>query len=1043
MNFINFRKLCTLIMLIAFSLGLSGQEQSATEIKGTIYNASDNAPLNGITVTLPGVASALTDETGVFTLKVPNLKATLIVIGIGYQTIEVPLKGRQEITVYLREADFNSVYDVVKMPYGEKKKNRTSNAVESLDIPEGTTSISIGNELAGRMQGLHAIRQSGSPGMGTHMFVRGMNSLHANNQPLIVVDGMIFENRNDMGSILLGNSPNALSSIDVRDIESVTLIKDGSSLYGTKASNGVLLINTVHPTDAVTKIELFTHAGLKMAPKHMNVMGASAYRGYLTAQLGNSGLSPEEISNLPYMVNDPSASGYNRFNNNTNWQDEVFENSFEESMYARVTGGDEVAMIGLSVGYLNSDGIIKNTGYERYNMRFNADVNVTNRIKFIANLGVGYLINNLLDDGIAPRTGPLYLSLTKAPIFAPYMIGDDGKTLPNFEDYDALDISNPSAIVENMLGEIEDVRFLGTVGTHINLTDRFSFLSTFGIDFDKYSEKVFIPQNGVIPGLLPTGLALNTSKSVADRFYGLYNDSRLGYSSIDGVEHSYGGALGFRYKTNQMESDWGAGYNTPSDEIKDMGKGSALLRRNGGELADWKWLSFYATADYSFRSTYFINANLSMDGSSRFGSEADGISMIGHKFGVFPSVSAAWLVSSESFMASTSLVDVLKVRASYGINGNDDIGYYGDTKYYQSTRFIGVVGFTRANIPNPYLQWETVKKMNIGADIALFNERLSLSADYFKHTTDDMLALAPGSIVSGTDYLLANAGSMENKGYEAGVNLRIIEKELKWDLGLGYSHYENEITSLPEDEMITMVGGAYVISKVGMPIGTFWGYQTNGVFATDEAASASGLQNKPSTGLLENFKGGDMIFADNHVDGIIDEKDRVALGDPHPDFRAMVSSYLTWKGLSLDVLVSISKGGSVYNLLRRQLESADGFANQLTTVGDRWQQQGDQTDMPRATIGDPMGNARFSDRWIEDGSFTRLKNITITYQIPTQKAFFRDVMVYLSGNNLLTFTKYKGFDPEFSYSSSGFYQGIDFGLTPQQKSFFLGLKIGI
>lgn len=1049
MNLKNYRRILLYTFLITFTLKAVSQIDSAVAVStadsmvvtGTIFSADDNSPLNGVTITLPGIGSSHTKEDGTFAIKVIDVNSILVISGMGYQAVEIPLKGKNNISVKLHESSFSSVYDDVILSYRKEKNYRLGNAIDYMRIRPTETDVSIDHVLHGKLTGLNITSRSGAPGAGANMLIRGVNSLYANNQPLIIVDGMIFDSRDDLESLLAGNTANPLSNLDVRDIESVTLIKDGSSIYGSKAANGVLLINTFHPTDAVTKIELFSHIGMNLVPDHRDVMEADDYRIFLNEQQLNSGMTQDFIDGLPFN-GDPGSEGYYRYHNNTNWQDQVFENSKEENIYLRVSGGDEVAMYGLSVGYLSRTGIIKQTNYNKYNMRFNADVNVTERLKITSNLGVAYANENIFDDGIQDRTNPLYLSLIKSPIFSPSMIDDEGNTIPALEDYDLLGISNPAALIENMLGEAQNYRFLGSIGFQIDLIKGIKLQSLFGADFDNNSEKIFVPQNGVYPDQLPNGWAYNTSKSITDRYYSLYNDTRLNYGATFKYNHDLSAILGLRYKTNQFENDWGTGYNTPSDDIKDMGKGSSELRRNGGDIAGWKWMSYYTTISYAFRNKYFINANLSIDGSSKFGSKADGMDLHGHRFGFFPSVSAAWLISSEPFL-NVNLIDILKLKASYGIAGNDDIDYYGDYKYYQSTRFIGVVGFTRGNVPNPYIQWETVKKTDIGLDLAILNERIQFTADYFIHKTEDMLTMTPVSYISGQDYIMMNDGAMENKGYETRINVRLIESQLKWDLGLGYSHYENRITALPEDEIINRVGDGYVISKVGMPTGTFWGYETNGVYATDMEAQSAGLQNKLETGLLTSFEGGDVIFVDQDQGNIIDEDDRIALGDPHPDFTGMISNQLSWKGFGLDMLITFSKGGKVYNYLKQKLQSMDSYHNQSKEILDRWQNEGDQTNIPKAQMGDPMGNARFSDRWIEDGSYIRLENITLSYDFPLKKSFLQNAMVYVSASNMLTFTEYSGFDPEFSINNSSFMQGIDFGLTPQYKSFLLGVKFGL
>jgi TonB-linked SusC/RagA family outer membrane protein len=1031
-----------LLLVFSFLFCKVFSQIDSTIVTGVISDASTDEPLEGVKILAPGISSAFTNDSGKFTIQIPNLNITVQISRIGYQAKEVPLKGRSYISVKLYDESFESVYDLIKLPYSEQPFNTIMNSVDMINGSFSETSISPDGIIKGKISGLNVISRSGSPGIGSNMFLRGFSSIYATNQPLVIVDGMIFDIREYSNSMILGNIYNPLANIDVKDIESITLIKDGNSIYGSKAANGIILVNTMHAKEAVTRIDFYTHAGIKFIPEYIPVMDAISYRIYLTDQLNSMGLSPDEIQQLPYMIDDNTMPDYNRYHNNTNWQDEVFNQGFEQNYYLRVTGGDEIAKYGLSVGYLNSSGIIKETNFSRYSTRFNADVFITSRFKANTSIAFTYGEHNLRDDGTIPRTSPLYLSLIKAPVFAPYIINDLGQTTPTLEGVDSLDLGNPVSIIKNMTGDVQNYRFFGSIGVNYDITKNIKFNTLFGVNFDKKRENIFIPQLGVVPDSMENDVANNTSKSILDRLYSLYNDTRLIYNSLLNPVHHFSAILGVRYNTNQTESDWGTAFNTPTDDIKDLGSGSELLRRTGGALGDWKWMSIYSNVEYRLLNKYFIFGNLSFDGSSRFGSKADGIDLFSHKFGVFPSIGSGWLISSENFMSSLNFIDLLKLRLCYGVTGNDDIGNYSDEKYYTSQRFIGVVGSIRGNIPNPYIQWETNKKINIGLDIALFNERLKISSDLYQNTTDDMLVLKPADIISGFDYFLTNEGSMMNSGYELSLEGRILNGNLKWDAGISVAHCKNEIKELPQ-ENIYEIGNANIISREGSPAGLFYGYKTEGVFVSDEEAASSGLQNKLYTGDLISFRGGDIRFSDKDGNSIIDENDMQVIGDPNPDLTGMFGSNLSWRRLSLNMLFTFSYGNDIYNQLRSNLESMAGIENQTVTVQNRWKYNGQVTDVPRAEWGDPMGNARFSDRWIEDGSYLRLKTVTLTYDLPVKNNFIQNAMVYISGNNLFTITNYLGYDPEFSFSESSLAQGIDLGLTPQFKSVFFGIKIGL
>jgi hypothetical protein len=350
-----------------------------------------------------------------------------------------------------------------------------------------------------------------------------------------------------------------------------------------------------------------------------------------------------------------------------------------------------------------------------------------------------------------------------------------------------------------------------------------------------------------------------------------------------------------------------------------------------------------------------------------------------------------------------------------------------------SQNLLGRQGIVRGNISNTALQWETHKKLNVGLDAALLHERVTLSVDVYQNTTNNMLTLEPAGTMTGFDYTLTNNGGMKNQGVEVALNSRLLNGAVKWDAGLMLAKNQNELTKLPGGPMLNTFAGATIISQEGQPVNAFYGFKTNGVYATDEEALGAGLTTRQFNGALANFRGGDVRFINQDGNAEINENDRVVIGNPNPDFTGMVS----------DAALTFSYGNDVYNYTRAQLESMQGPENQTLAVRNRWQANGQVTDVPRAAWGDPMGNARFSDRWIEDGSYLRLRSLSLTYNLPIQQGFLKSSSVYLTGSNLLTFSNYLGYDPEFSASANRLMQGVDTGLEPQFKSVLLGFRLGL
>jgi TonB-linked SusC/RagA family outer membrane protein len=495
---------------------------------------------------------------------------------------------------------------------------------------------------------------------------------------------------------------------------------------------------------------------------------------------------------------------------------------------------------------------------------------------------------------------------------------------------------------------------------------------------------------------------------------------------------------------DRTEQDFGLGYNSAIDELVSVGNGINALRRIGGDIGESRWLSSYFNADYSIADKYFLSANLAMDGSSRFGDNAKAGVKLGEKvFSVLPSLAAAWLISSEKALA-TSKIDLLKLRASIGLSGNDDIGNYTARQTYVSQNLLGMQGLVRSGLANNELQWEQVTRLNIGTDVALFKERLQFSFDVFSNKTDKLIIYEPTPTASGFDYVVTNSGGLKTTGIELSTMFRLVNNEkFNWDAGFNVSKYKSSVTELPVDKIITSALGASYITRVGGSPNEFYGHRETGVYSSDAAAAADGLSIKKADGTLVPFTGGDIKFADLNGDKIIDENDREALGSPNPDWHGSFFNKFSYKRFAVNMLFTFSSGNEIFNYTRAQLEGMNNAYNQTENVLNRWRNNGQVTNTPKATWGDPMGNSRFSSRWIEDGSYLRLRTISLSYDVPFKTGFFKYITVYATGNNLITLTDYKGYDPEFSATESVFGQGVDNTLEPQLKSVQVGFKVGL
>lgn len=1060
-------KILTALLFLVLTAKLSAQQKDSVitiskatakgvMISGHVTDAATHNSAVGIRVEVKNFSAAITDSLGGFKLKVPAYDATIVVSGEGFDTRFIPLKGRRVVNIALLDESHESFSEAVVLPLTAKPKAEVGASVAQYNVNGWSEPFEVADAaLQGRIAGLNVVRRSGSPGAGANLFLRGYNSLYATNKPLIVIDNMLFD-ANDYGqSIIANNYTNPLALIDIKDIDNISVLRDASSIYGTKGANGAIIITTARAKTQATKIDFSAYSSFNQAPKNLPVMNAADYRTYLSEVLQSKGMSSSEIAALPYMNDDPANPLYSSYHFNTDWQKKVLSNSMSNNYFLKVTGGDNIATYGLSMGYMKNSGVVKSTDLTRYNTRFNAEFNFTKHFTGFSNLSFAYNEQSLKDQGIADKTAPVFLSLVKAPFLGDHEVNEQGVQSPNLADRDSLGISNPVAVINQMQDYNKYYRFFGSFGFKLDIARNWNVSSIFGVTYDKVRENIFVPSKGITKDTLSNAIAYNRLGTQVKRLYSLYNDTKLEYLRSYQNIHNIAARIGLRYQHNDAEQDWALGYNSATDELVSVQNGVAALRQVGGGLGKWNWLNTYFNTDYSFKSKIFLSLNVAMDGSSRFGKAAkNGLTINGFKFPVMPSLSGAWLVSSENFMAN-SKIDLLKLRGTYSISGNDDIGNYSSRQTYVAQNLLGMQGLVRNGISNPALQWETSQKWNAGVDIALFAERLSITADRFLTKTKNMLVYESLPTAAGFEKVLTNNGSMENWGSELSINARILNHaNLKWDLGGNISTYVNRIKNVPGGSFTTDYAGATMLTAKGLPASIFWGYRTNGVFASDAEAAAANVYYRNSAGELMPFKGGDVRFKNTYNGAndvlpngtkvnVIDANDRQWIGNPNPDFIGGISNRVIWKSFEFNALFTFTKGNDVFNYLRYRLESESGFENQLQSVNNRWRADGQVTGTPKVTWNDPAGNSRFSDRWIEDGSYFRLRSLSLQYFLPLKNSIVNSATIYMLGGNLFTITKYKGYDPEFSAGTSVFAQGIDTGLDPLFRTVTVGVRLGL
>jgi len=1018
------------------------------KVTGVVTDHSTNKPLAGITVGFGNIAADLTDEKGLFTINVPSLDVEIYLKGEGFEPRQFSLKGKSDLQISMIHETGKSFQQNAILPQGAIPLRNNTAAIGLLNVNGNWNRPfeSIDELLQGQVAGLQSIRRSGATSKGANLMLRGQNSLHGTNMPLLVVDGMLFDPADYGNSLMGGNYTNPLSLINSQDIDNVTVIKDASSEYGSKGANGAIIITTGRAKRQATSIDFGVYGSYNQMPDQLPLMDASSYRTYLSEILQSKGLGIPAIGAMPFMRSDSLTNPeYYKYHNNTNWQDKVLRNSINKNYFLKVTGGDNIATYALSIGFTNMEGVLKSNNLTRYNTRFNAAFNFSKRLTGQANLAFTYNEQDLRTQGIDAKISPLFVSLTKSPLLLANEVNAKGVLSPNLEDTDIFGVSNPSALIERAQGTSKNYRFAGSYTFTYDLAKSLKASTMIGIFYDKNRENIFIPRKGVADDTLSNAVADSRLGTQVRRLFSTYFDAKLEYNKTFSDNHQINSRVGLRYQKNAAEQDYTLGFNSATDELISVQNGVGALRQTGGGISEWNWMNSYFSTQYGYKERFFLTFNAAMDGSSRFGSDAkSGLGINGVRYSFMPSLGAAWIVSSGSSYGTSTKVDLFKFRATISRAGNDDIGNYTARQTYTSQNFLGMQGLVRSGIPNPSIQWETSTKANLGVDVAFWNDRVAMSVDLYSAKTTDMLVYEKVLSGSGFENVLTNGGAMRNSGFEAMVNVRAINKSaLKWDLGFNYATNRNKILMVPNEQFLTNTLGATIITQTGAAANVFYGYKTVGVFKTTTDAVASGLRTKNANGSLSNFQGGDIQFVDLNGDRIIDEKDMQQLGSSAPRFHGSFSSKLSLKRFTLDALFTFSQGNEVFNQLRYYLESASSTDNQLNSVVNRWRTEGQVTNMPKASFGDPRGNNRFSDRWIEDGSYLRLRNITLSYDLSFKEKFVKNATVYLTGNNLLTFTKYMGFDPEFSAGNAGFAQGIDTGLDPLFRSVTMGIRIGL
>lgn len=1004
-----------------------------------VVTGSDGEPVPGASILVKGTTTGtITGSDGEFELNVPAGSEILVVSFIGMETMEIPIAGKSSVSVVMNSTSIG-LEEVVAVGYGSQSRKKISAAITSVSAEDikGMAATGIDKAIQGKAAGVMVTNNTGEPGGGVTIRVRGTTSIGSGNDPLYVIDGIPLENTQTSNRNVGENRVNGMSQINPADIESIEILKDAAatSIYGARAANGVVLITTKRGVQGKGEISLDFSSGLSMVSNKYNLLGASDYA--VLVNEGRAQLAASEPQYSPYFSDDfirnPTV--------NTDWQDEIFNVASVHDVNLSLRGGTDATKYMVSSGYYKQEGVIKGSDFSRFNMRANIDQDLGEHVVLGSSLYAAYTEQNRTkNDGGPERSDAsnfnniyggsvLSTALVKAPTTAVYL--EDG-TFSN--DPAQMEYGNPmrQALGVDIGNNVS--RIIASAYAKVNLLPGLSFRSQASADIRNELEKWFDPPN-------PNAFAGNdwrgqtsqrTFNQKAWTFENYFNYA-LG---ID--DHSLTFLAGNTIQETSWENSFILVTGIVSDKIRTLNAGTDIDIAQSDKQA-YGITSYFGRFNYDYQGKYLLLLNARYDGSSRFGKE--------NRYGFFPSGSIGWRVSEESFLESADYLDDLKVRVSYGVTGNQEIANYASrgimsvgTGTNRGSNYNGVTGGVISSLPSPELKWEETTQFNVGTDVSLFNERLNFTADYYIKTTDNLLFEVPLPATRGIGSKLENIGKMENRGVEFGVNGTLVStNKFNWTADFNISTNKNKVLELAEDKDVIVSGaGGRSIARVGEPISFY-------LYEREEFVD-------PETGLV-------VIVDQDNSGGLPNEGDLILAGSPFPDFYGGLTNNLSYKNFDLSVFFQYSYGNEIYNATRRWVEMLSlndrtiiGANTTQTAFDNRWQKPGDVTKYPGINYDDRNNDYNLPHTgWLEDGSYLTLKSLTIGYTFKQQllsRLNLKSARLFLTANNLFTITDYSGYDPEVDHftgvnggANSGLLRGYDYGSYPQSRFYRIGVNL--
>ena len=980
-----------LMLMMVLLVGFVGFAQAQySRVTGTVTD-DKGTPLPGVSVVIKGTTKGVaTDFDGKYTLTEVARGAVLEFSSVGYKTLDLKVTGEQ-LNVKLSEVA-QDLDEVVVVGYGTQKRGDVTTAITSVktqDLDQRPVT-SAAQAIQGRAAGIQVVQPNGAPGAGLAVRIRGNTSISASNDPLYVVDGIPVQD---------------ISGIAPTDIESMQVLKDASSaaIYGSRAANGVVLITTKHGKRNEPKVSVNTYVGISQVAKRIESLNTAQY---------NELMKETGAVTLPSGLTDK-----------TDWFDETFRKSIIRNTQLSISNATENTKYYISAGNSKDEGVIRSSFFERYNVRLNLETKMRKWLTFETNLSYSDYSSNGIITGTGSNRAGVVLSVINTPKYAPIWSDKPGEEGWYYYNFYGANLTHP---VENISRNADNTsksnRLVGSVSAIVTFLPSLNFKSTVGIDrlgrtqthwtdpkLTEYGRKIF----GTADDIRTNNTVMTYDNLLTfDKSFGKHNLSALA------------GTSGTVSKWNESYL-YASHFLTP--DIKTLNAANKIEQGSGSNAAEWAIMSYLGRISYNYDSKYLLTANFRADGSSKLAP--------GKRWGYFPSVSVGWRISQENFLKNVEWLSELKLRGGWGQTGNQagisDYGYlqrFSITRqnWWEAGKGDAMVTLRPNSFSNPNLTWETTTQSNIGLDIALFKNRLSLAVDAYLKKTTDLLMDVPLPATSPVPSIYRNEGEMTNKGLEFSVDSRNLTGNFEWNTNFNISFNRNELTKLTLQKVYYYASTSEAITEQvvriteGQPLGKFWGFISEGV--------------DPQTG--------DIKYKDLNGDGKISVSDKTYIGDPNPDFTFGLTNDFTYKNFTLSVFFQGSYGNDIYNASRIETEGMYDGKNQSTAVLNRWRKPGDITDIPRAVRS--TDNIKASSRWVEDGSYLRLKTLTLAYNLSNEELLrygIRKIQPYFTAQNLWTLTNYKGFDPEVNQGLSGPTMGIDWGTYPQTKTFIFGLNI--